>query len=344
MAPDNHVIHAAHEAPTWVKVSPFIAMLIGFVLAWLFYIKRPEPAGRLAAQQRPLYLFLLNKWYFDELYDVIFVRPAKWLAASCGRRATAMSSTARSTAWRWGSSPSSPASPAARSRATSSTTPSRWCWGSCPCHLDDALGAPRGAQKWKTFSRSSPSCRWSRRLILALFLRGDDAAARRGAKRLALFTTTATFLISLFLLAGFDPGEHRLPVRRGTGLDHGPDLQDGRRRHLDPVRDADHLPDADHHLCRAGAWTTRVKEYMIAFLVLETLMLGVFTALDLVLFYLFFEAGPDPDVPDHRHLGRQGPHLRGVQVLPLHLPRLGPDAGRDDRDVSGRGHHRHRQR
>jgi NADH-quinone oxidoreductase subunit M len=50
--------------------------------------------------------------------------------------------------------------------------------------------------------------------------------------------------------------------------------------------------------------TKRVKEYMIAFLVLETLMIGVFCALDLVLFYLFFEA-PDPDVPDHRYLGRQ---------------------------------------
>ena len=75
--PDNHVIHAAHEAPNWVKVSPFVAMLIGFAMAWLFYIKRPDLPGRLAAQQRPLYLFLLNKWYFDELYDWIFVRPAK---------------------------------------------------------------------------------------------------------------------------------------------------------------------------------------------------------------------------------------------------------------------------
>ncbi len=77
--PDNHVIHAAHEAPKWVKVSPFVAMLIGLAMAWLFYIKRPDLPGRLAAQQRPLYLFLLNKWYFDELYDWIFVRPAKWL-------------------------------------------------------------------------------------------------------------------------------------------------------------------------------------------------------------------------------------------------------------------------
>ncbi|WP_395005858.1 NADH-quinone oxidoreductase subunit L [Cypionkella sp.] len=76
---DNHVIHSAHEAPAWVKVSPFVAMLIGFALAWLFYIKSPDLPGRLAAQQRPLYLFLLNKWYFDELYNVIFVRPALWL-------------------------------------------------------------------------------------------------------------------------------------------------------------------------------------------------------------------------------------------------------------------------
>ena len=79
LGPDNHVIHAAHQAPTWVKVSPFVAMLIGFFVAWLFYIKNPSLPGRLAAQQRPLYLFLLNKWYFDELYDWIFVRPAKWL-------------------------------------------------------------------------------------------------------------------------------------------------------------------------------------------------------------------------------------------------------------------------
>jgi NADH-quinone oxidoreductase subunit L len=73
------MINAAHVVPNWVKVSPFVAMLIGFVIAWLFYIKDPSLPRRLATQQRPLYLFLLNKWYFDELYDVIIVRPAKWL-------------------------------------------------------------------------------------------------------------------------------------------------------------------------------------------------------------------------------------------------------------------------
>jgi NADH-quinone oxidoreductase subunit L len=76
---DNHVIHEAHEAPKWVKVSPFVAMLLGFLLAWKFYIRSPELPAKLAAQQRPLYLFLLNKWYFDELYNVIFVKPALWL-------------------------------------------------------------------------------------------------------------------------------------------------------------------------------------------------------------------------------------------------------------------------
>jgi NADH-quinone oxidoreductase subunit L len=75
------MINAAHLVPTWVKVSPFVAMLIGLAVAWLFYIKDPSLPRRLAAQQRPLYLFLLNKWYFDELYDWIFVRPAKWLGA-----------------------------------------------------------------------------------------------------------------------------------------------------------------------------------------------------------------------------------------------------------------------
>ncbi|MDO8884233.1 NADH-quinone oxidoreductase subunit L, partial [Pseudotabrizicola sp.] len=79
IGPENTVLHDAHYVPTWVKVSPFVAMVLGFALSWLFYIKNPSLPGRLAANQRPLYLFLLNKWYFDELYDWTIVRPAKWL-------------------------------------------------------------------------------------------------------------------------------------------------------------------------------------------------------------------------------------------------------------------------
>ena len=77
MHPDNTVMDDAHHAPKWVKVSPFVAMLIGFVVAYWFYILNPEMPKRLAESQRPLYNFLLNKWYFDEIYDVIFVGPAK---------------------------------------------------------------------------------------------------------------------------------------------------------------------------------------------------------------------------------------------------------------------------
>ena len=74
----NHVIHDAHYVPILVKLSPFVAMVVGFITAWLFYIKNTDLPKKLAAQQSHLYQFLLNKWYFDELYDVIFVRPAMW--------------------------------------------------------------------------------------------------------------------------------------------------------------------------------------------------------------------------------------------------------------------------
>jgi len=74
---DNTMIHDAHVVPKWVKVSPFIAMLLGFAAAWVGYIKRPEWPKAWAEAAQPLYLFLLNKWYFDELYDAVFVKPAQ---------------------------------------------------------------------------------------------------------------------------------------------------------------------------------------------------------------------------------------------------------------------------
>jgi NADH-quinone oxidoreductase subunit L len=79
IAPDNTVLDDAHEVPKWVKVSPFIAMVIGFLTAYQFYMRRPDWPRKLAESQWPLYQFLLNKWYFDEVYDFLFVRPAKWL-------------------------------------------------------------------------------------------------------------------------------------------------------------------------------------------------------------------------------------------------------------------------
>jgi NADH-quinone oxidoreductase subunit L len=76
------VMHHMHEAVAkaeWIAWAPFIAMISGFVLAWLYYIKFPSLPAATARTFRPIYLFLLNKWYFDELYDWMFVKPAHWL-------------------------------------------------------------------------------------------------------------------------------------------------------------------------------------------------------------------------------------------------------------------------
>jgi NADH-quinone oxidoreductase subunit L len=81
----HEVLEAAHGAPLWVKWSATFAMLIGFGLAWYMYIASPETPRRLAETNQGLYRFLLNKWYFDELYDLIFVRPAKWLGTALWR-------------------------------------------------------------------------------------------------------------------------------------------------------------------------------------------------------------------------------------------------------------------
>ncbi len=130
-------------------------------------------------------------------------------------------------------------------------------------------------------------------VILALFLRGDDEAAQRNAKWVALVTTAVTFICSLFILTNFNPADTGfqmvetrdwlLGLQYKMGVDGISILFVMLTTFLMP-------------LVIASCWDvkSRVKEYMIAFLVLETLMLGVFLALDLVLFYLFFEAGLIP--------------------------------------------------
>ncbi len=130
-------------------------------------------------------------------------------------------------------------------------------------------------------------------LILAVFLRGNDAAAQKNAKWLALLATSATFILSIFILTGFDPADTGfqfveekdwiLGLKYKMGVDGISVLFVMLTTFLMPIT-------------IAACWgvTVRVKEYMIAFLLLETLMLGVFMALDLVLFYLFFEAGLIP--------------------------------------------------
>jgi NADH-quinone oxidoreductase subunit M len=130
-------------------------------------------------------------------------------------------------------------------------------------------------------------------LIMAVFLRGDDDSARKNAKWIALFATSATFVVSLFILAGFDRNNTDFQMVEETTWLMGLQYKMG----VDGISILFvMLATFMMPLVIAASWNveTRVKEYMIAFLMLETLMLGVFMALDLVLFYVFFEAGLIP--------------------------------------------------
>jgi len=79
LAFNEHLMHASHEVPTWVKWTPFGVMLTGLVVAYLAYMRPTRWPERFTAQWRVLHDFLLHKWYFDELYDLLFVRPAFWI-------------------------------------------------------------------------------------------------------------------------------------------------------------------------------------------------------------------------------------------------------------------------
>lgn len=73
---NEHLMHEMHNVPTFVKLSATIAMLIGLWTAWMAYIRKPWFPAALAAQFSVIYDFLLHKWYFDELYNLLFVKPA----------------------------------------------------------------------------------------------------------------------------------------------------------------------------------------------------------------------------------------------------------------------------
>ncbi|HTQ12441.1 MAG TPA: NADH-quinone oxidoreductase subunit L [Rhizomicrobium sp.] len=71
--------HGGMEVPTWVELAPFVLTILGFGVAWYYYVLHPELPPQMAARGGLLYKFLYNKWYFDEIYDFLFVRPAMWL-------------------------------------------------------------------------------------------------------------------------------------------------------------------------------------------------------------------------------------------------------------------------
>jgi len=132
-------------------------------------------------------------------------------------------------------------------------------------------------------------------VVLILLVRDDGEAARRNIKMIALATTVFTFLVSIFVWTGFDAGDPGFQmVEKAAWLDRGTTYHvgvDGISM-LFVILTTFLMP-----FCILASWESvekRIKEYMISFLLLETLMIGVFCALDLVLFYVFFEAGLIP--------------------------------------------------
>jgi NADH-quinone oxidoreductase subunit L len=79
LAFSEHLIHAMHGVPGWVKWAPFTVMAIGFVIAWYGYIRNTRFPAAFAEQLGPIYTFVYRKWMFDELYHYVFVVPAFWL-------------------------------------------------------------------------------------------------------------------------------------------------------------------------------------------------------------------------------------------------------------------------
>ena len=130
-------------------------------------------------------------------------------------------------------------------------------------------------------------------IVLMFFLRGDDEMAVKNAKLLALFSTGATFVASLFILQQFDPSDTGFQMVEEAAWLGGLTYKLG----VDGISILFVMLTTFMMPIVIGAsWKVehRVKEYMIAFLLLETLMIGVFVSLDLVLFYIFFEAGLIP--------------------------------------------------
>ena len=338
--PNNHVLDEMHTSAAWVdaradghdgrrlRSSPGSSTSAGptFRRAW-------------RAQHGVLYLFLLNKWYFDELYDLLFVRPAMWLgrAAVEGRRRLhhrrlrarrRVRARARRDAQR-------------RAAADRLPLPLRLRHADRRRRLRHLVHVRGGAlmTSWPILSVVTflP-------LVGALFI--VLSARRRGRRAQRALDRAVDHARHLRDLAdpglALRPGSAGLPVRREARLARRRHhLPDGRRRHLAAVRDPHHglMP-----ICILASWTS-----------IETPRQGIHDRLPgardadgrhvlrarprAVLPVL--RGRPDPDVPDHRRLGRPAARLCQLQVLPLHAARLGADAARHHGDVLAGRHHRH---
>ena len=250
---------------------------------------------------KPIHAFLYNKWYFDELYDWIFVRPFKWLARVLwktgdgriidglgpdGISARVIDITNRVVRLQTGLRLSLRLRHADRHRADHIL----FCLALLGAVLERLLIV---MTSWPILSTIIFLPLAGAAFIFVL--RGDDGAAMRNARYVALWTTLVTFVVSLLLWRDFDASTAAFQfvekhdwiggkITYHIGVD-GISM-------LFVILTTFLMP-----LCILASWRsiqTSVREYMIAFLVLETLMIGVFCALDLVVFYLFFEGGLIP--------------------------------------------------
>ena len=316
-------------------------MIVGFLVAWQFYIRRPDIPVALAREQPLLYHFLLNKWYFDEIYDFLFVRPAMWL----GRLF-----------WKGGDGfiidGFGPDGVSARVLDVTRNVV-RLQTGYLYHYAFAMLIGVAAFITWFMFAGAALMTSWPilsvvtfLPLVGALFIARrshDDEAGVRNARWVALWTT----LDHLCDLAHPDLAFRSVvaPISSSSKSGRGSAARSTTRMGVDGIS----LPfvvltTALMPIAILASWTAiqrRVREYMIAFLVLETLMVGTFCALDLVLFYLFFEGGL---IPMFLIIGVWGGPRRvyaSLQVLSLHASRLGADAARHHGDVLAGRHDRY---
>ena len=243
----NHILHAMHDVPEWVMWAPFIAMLTGFVIAYVYYIAVPSLPAATAKAFRPLYLFLLNKWYFDELYNFIFVKPAFALGRLFwkGGDGAIIDGTIDGTAAGVGK---------ITNRVVKLQTGYVYHYA-----FAMLIGVRTAAHLLHLRQRRA----WTMSNILSvitflpLAVRSSIAFLNReangNARWIALWTTIITFVVSLSSGCNFDTTNRRLPVRRGLRLARHLEVQDGRRRHFDAVRDPDDVPDAAVHPRHLGS-------------------------------------------------------------------------------------------
>ena len=297
-APTRVLARRDHHVPaSWIDRRAAGSLLVARLRSRLAALHLPIRQGSARGSPRtsgPLYRFLYNKWFFDELYD----------APSCARRC----GSAR-LFWKGGDQrlidglgpdgvrrarSTRPSGWCGCRPATSTTTPSSCCSASPPsCPTPSGPGIALRIRHARS-SPSSPSCRWSAPPFILVRARREPRRRARNVRWIALFTTLATFALVGPAGAEFNPAQPASSSSRSIAWFARPQLPHGRGRHLAPLRPADRLPDAALH---PGGWKLdqeRVLEYMIAFLMLETLVIGVFCALDLVLFYIFFEFGLVP--------------------------------------------------